>query len=142
MFNIHFLILKNKEMKSKFINLLRKRSDSMDYNEIEKVLINYFQNAYKHVIDNGTISFILKEEGEYVYIGVNNDGMQIPEDEINNIWNKFYKVDKSHKREENSTGLGLSIVKATMDLHKMPYGVKNTDNGVEFYIKLQKGINL
>lgn len=111
-----------------------------DYNEIEKVLINYFQNAYKHVIDNGTISFILKEEGEYVYIGVNNDGIQIPEEEINNIWNKFYKVDKSHKREENSTGLGLSIVKATMDLHKMPYGVKNTENGVEFYIKLQKGI--
>ena len=113
-----------------------------DYNEIEKVLINYFQNAYKHVIDNGTISFILKEEGEYVYIGVNNDGIQIPEEEINNIWNKFYKVDKSHKREENSTGLGLSIVKATMDLHKMPYGVKNTENGVEFYIKLQKGIEI
>ena len=110
-----------------------------DYNEIEKVLINYFQNAYKHVFENGIISFIIKEEGEYVYIGVHNEGIQIPDSEIGNIWNKFYKIDKSHKREENSTGLGLSIVKATMDLHKMPYGVKNTPKGVEFYIKLQKG---
>lgn len=109
-----------------------------DYNEIEKILINYVQNAYKHVYSNGTISIIIKEEGEYVYIGVNNDGLQIPEEEMSNIWNKFYKIDKSHKREENSTGLGLSIVKASMLLHKMPYGVKNTDNGVEFFIKLQK----
>lgn len=109
-----------------------------DYNEIEKILINYLQNAYKHVSSFGTISIIIKEEGEYVYIGVNNDGLQIPEEEIPNIWNKFYKIDKSHKREENSTGLGLSIVKASMLLHKMPYGVKNTDNGVEFFIKLQK----
>ena len=109
-----------------------------DYNEIEKVIINYMQNAYKHVSDEGTISIIIKEEGEYIYIGINNDGQEIPEAEQSNIWNKFYKIDKSHKREENSTGLGLSIVKATMDLHKMPYGVKNTKNGVEFYIKLQK----
>lgn len=72
-----------------------------------------------------------------MYIGVNNDGNQISEEERLHIWDKFYKVDKSHKREENSTGLGLSIVKASMDLHKMPYGVKNTSNGVEFYIKIR-----
>ena len=65
--------------------------------EIEKILINYLQNAYKHVSSFGTISIIIKEEGEYVYIGVNNDGLQIPEEEIPNIWNKFYKIDKSHK---------------------------------------------
>ncbi len=111
---------------------------SADYSKIERVLVNYVQNAYKHVSEKGTISFILKPEGEYIYIGVNNDGAQIPENEIENLWNKFYKIDKSHKREENSTGLGLSIVKATMILHKMPYGVKNTLNGVEFFIKLKK----
>jgi signal transduction histidine kinase len=65
-----------------------------DYNEIEKVIINFIQNAYKHVSSNGTITVNVKKDGEYVYVGVNNDGAHIDEDEIENVWVKFYKLDK------------------------------------------------
>ena len=68
-----------------------------------------------------------------------NKGM-LSEQEKENVWNRFYRTDKSHKRNENSSGLGLSIVKATMNKHNMPYGVDVYDGNVEFYIKIIKNI--
>ena len=69
-----------------------------------------------------------------------NNSKKIPEEKLEKIWDRFYKEDKSRTRNENSTGLGLSIVKATMNLHNMPCGVYNVDGGIEFFIKLKKHI--
>lgn len=60
----------------------------------------------------------------------------IPEDAIPNLWTKFYKVDKARTRAYGGTGIGLSIVKAIMDAHNQQYGVKNWENGVEFWFTL------
>lgn len=109
-----------------------------DYNEVEKILINFIQNAIKYGDKNGFIKINAYNESEYVYIGVENKGKNLEPDDMKKIWDRFYRLDKSRKRDENSTGLGLSIVKAIMELHNMPYGVKNTKIGVEFYIKLKK----
>lgn len=108
-----------------------------DYGEIERVLINYLDNAIKY--STNEIEIRAFNEGNYVYIGIHNNG-HIDEEDISKIWDRFYRVDKSHKRNENSTGLGLSIVKAIMQKHDMPFGVNNVNNGVEFFIKIKKNI--
>ena len=69
-----------------------------------------------------------------------NTGTPIPEEELEHIWEKFYKVDKAHSRTYGGSGIGLSIVKAVMEAHDMPYGVLNHTDGVEFWIKLERQI--
>ena len=108
-----------------------------DYDEIEKVIINYIDNAIKY--SQKDIDIRSFYDSEYVYIGVHSYSY-INDDDINKIWDRFYRADKSHTRNENSTGLGLSIVKATMINHNMPYGVNKINNGIEFFIKIKKNI--
>ena len=76
------------------------------------------------------------KEGETAKISVFNTGAPIPEDDIDQIWVKFYKVDKARTREYGGSGVGLSIVKATMERHGQSYGVKNKEKGVEFWFTL------
>ena len=61
----------------------------------------------------------------------------IPEEELDKIWDKFYKVDKARTREYGGSGVGLSIVKAIMESMNQKYGVINYDNGVEFWFELE-----
>lgn len=105
-----------------------------DYDEIEKVLSNYIENAIKYSADDIKINV---NDVEFIHIGVISNGV-IEEEDREKIWDRFYRADKSHKRSENSTGLGLSIVKATMEKHKMPYGLNILHDSVEFYIELKK----
>ena len=63
-------------------------------------------------------------------------GKPIPEEDLPNIWIKFYKVDKARTREYGGSGIGLSIVKAIMESIDGIYGVENYNNGVEFWIEL------
>lgn len=88
----------------------------------------------KKVID---IRFERKDNN--VRIRVFNTGQPIPEESLPRIWEKFYKVDKARTREYGGSGVGLSIVKALMDLMHQAYGAVNYDNGVEFWFELEKG---
>ncbi len=65
-----------------------------------------------------------------------NTGELINKEEIDKIWDKFYKIDKSRNRKDSGTGLGLSIVKNIVDLHQGKCGVENTKRGVRFYFEL------
>ena len=78
----------------------------------------------------------VQELGDNVKVTVKNTGDHIPENELPNIWVKFYKVDKARTREYGGSGIGLSIVKAIMDSHHKEYGVQNVEDGVEFWIML------
>ena len=62
----------------------------------------------------------------------------IPEKSLPHIWEKFYKVDKARTRAYGGSGVGLSIVKAIMDLHHRDYGVENYENGVAFWFELDR----
>ena len=75
-------------------------------------------------------------EQQKAKVTVFNTGNPIPEKDITHIWDKFYKVDKAHTREYGGNGIGLSIVKAIMESFHQKYGVKNYDNGVEFWFEL------
>lgn len=105
--------------------------------KMEEVVTNYVSNALNHVkYDNKVEIRILHKEGR-VRITVFNTGDPIPEEDIDNIWIKFYKVDKARTREYGGSGIGLSIVKAIMDSMNQQCGVKNYENGVEFWFELE-----
>ena len=104
---------------------------------IEEVFGNYFSNAMNHVADERVIDVKLLVIEKKVRISVFNTGEPIPEESISHIWEKFYKVDKARTREYGGSGVGLSIVKAIMEALNQKYGVKNYDNGVEFWFELE-----
>ena len=108
---------------------------------IEQVVTNYFTNAFKHVKEvNGekSIKFTIEENEQTgkVRIGVFNTGNKIDDEDLNRIWNRFYKVDSSRNRSDGGSGIGLSLVKAIMTNYGNNYGVFNIANGVEFYFEL------
>lgn len=114
---------------------------------IEQVLTNYLTNAIKNVKEMYGEKYIkisneINKEEQKVCIKVFNTGEQISEENLNRIWNRFYKADESRHREDGGTGIGLAFVKAIMSNYANKYGVKNLENGVEFYFELdmrQKG---
>ena len=107
---------------------------------IEQVVNNYLSNAIKNITEiNGEKYIEIKiklVKDNKVRIFVFNTGKNISKENINKIWNRFYKEDTSRNRENGGTGIGLSLVKAIMDNYKDEYGVINKKNGVEFYFDL------
>ena len=102
----------------------------------EQVFRNYLTNAIHHVDNEKRIEIRIIPQGDTVRVTVFNSGKTIPEEDIAKLWDKFYKVDKAHTREYGGNGIGLSIVKAIMESFHQQYGVKNYDNGVEFWFEL------
>ena len=110
---------------------------------IEQVISNYLTNAIKHVkeVDGKKIIRItnkINKKNNKVRISVFNTGDKIVEENINRIWNRFYKIDESRNRNDGGTGIGLSFVKAIMNNYKNDYGVINKEDGVEFYFELEQ----
>ena len=82
----------------------------------ESIIHNLIENAIKYNKDNGEIHVELKEEKDTVTLSVRDTGIGIPEEDQSRIFERFYRVDKSHSREIGGTGLGLSIVKHAAEL--------------------------
>lgn len=103
---------------------------------IEEVVTNYLSNAINHVEEPNIIEIKLIKRDNSLRVAFYNTGKNIPEEELDNIWIKFYKVDKARTREYGGSGIGLSIVKAIMKSHNKECGVKNHEAGVEFWFEL------
>lgn len=103
---------------------------------VEEIFNNYLSNALNHVDGEKIIKISVEQKTDCVRITVFNTGERIPEEDIGQIWDKFYKVDKARTREYGGSGVGLSIVKASMDLLGQKYGVENKEDGVEFFFEL------
>jgi len=107
-----------------------------DEYKIEEVITNYISNAINHCdFEKKIIIKTIKKEN-CVRVSVFNTGKNIPKEDINNVWIKFYKVDKARTREYGGNGIGLSIVKAILDSYDKECGVVNYKNGVEFWFEL------
>lgn len=106
--------------------------------KVEEVFMNYFTNALNHLSGDRRIEIKILQQEETVRLSVFNAGEPIPEESLPHLWEKFYKVDKARTRAYGGSGIGLSIVKAIMDSFHQRYGVINYDNGVEFWIELEK----
>lgn len=105
---------------------------------MEQVLTNYLSNALSHVNSGGEIiiSSAVRDEGIWIY--VYNSGSRISDEDKDKLWQSFYRGDKSHNRNEGRYGLGLSIVRAIMELHGGDCSVDNTETGVVFGAMLPK----
>lgn len=125
----HFTYQYNKEMK---IEADKKRIEQVIYNLINNA-INYSNKKKKIVIN------IVEDTDKYKVEIISSSF--IKEEELKLIWDKYYRIDKKHKRTDIGTGLGLSIVKSILELHHFNYGVTSSKKlGTNFYfeIKIQK----
>ncbi|WP_242307933.1 HAMP domain-containing sensor histidine kinase [Bacillus cereus group sp. BfR-BA-01524] len=105
---------------------------------IEQVVVNLLSNAIRYTPDGEKIQVSIIEAEDTVKVEIENTGNPIPEESLEKIWDRFYRLDASRSRHTGGTGLGLSIVKNILDLHHAEYGVYNTTNSVVFYFNLQK----
>jgi signal transduction histidine kinase len=108
---------------------------------IEQVMTNYLTNAIKNAKEINKnkiikISNDIYENDNKVCVKVFNTGDNIKQEDLNRIWNRFYKADESRNRDDGGTGIGLAFVKVIMNNYKNKYGVNNKENGVEFYFDL------
>lgn len=107
-----------------------------DQIQMEEVFTNYLTNAVNHCDGDRKIIITIEKKQNSVYASVYNTGHAIPEEDIERIWEKFYKVDKARTREYGGNGIGLSIVKAILDNYKASYGARNLKDGVEFWFDM------
>lgn len=111
-----------------------------DEAKISMVLNNYFNNAISHCDGEKLIRITAGEYGEFYRIRVFNTGKNIPEEYTEELWNSFFRGDKSRRRNEGRFGLGLSIVAAIQSMHGMKYGCENKKDGVEFWFDVKKHV--
>ena len=102
---------------------------------LEEMVYNLIENAIKYNKEDGTIDIAIKKEKHRCEVSVKDSGIGIPEDQLDRIFERFYRVDKSHSKEIGGTGLGLSIVKHGAKLHNAEIKIKST-LGVGTEIKL------
>lgn len=93
--------------------------------KISQVVYNLVNNAITYAGEDKTVTLRQTVENGRVRISVSDTGEGIPPDKLKDIWERYYKVDKEHKRAQVGTGLGLSIVKNILDLHGGAYGVES-----------------
>ena len=109
-----------------------------DYFAVEQVLTNYLQNAIAHMKDGKTLRLTVSELEDTYRVTIYNSTPPIPQEEMDRIWDSFYRLDKSRTRSRQQSGLGLSIVRGNMELLHGKYGVNNAQGGVEFWAEFQK----
>ena len=109
-----------------------------DSTMILQVVYNLINNAINYSGEDKSVSVLQSVKNDTVRISVTDTGEGISEEEIPLIWDRYYKVDKVHKRATVGTGLGLSIVKEILELHNATYGVVSTPGkGSTFWFELR-----
>lgn len=123
--------------------LIRERSITVAFNHDDKpytvfadletmnmVISNFMSNAIKYC--DHIIMIRLNRSGRKIEFGITNDGAKIEKKDLDKIWDVFYTTDKARTDRMSSSGVGLSVVKSILDVHKADYGCTSGDNGTEF----------
>lgn len=110
-----------------------------DESKITQAFYNLLINAVNYSLDDRHIAVTQSVDQNSVRIEVHDHGEGIAPENLPYIWDRYFKVDKKHKRAITGTGLGLSIVKKIFELHGAPYGViSELDKGSIFWFQLDK----
>jgi two-component system phosphate regulon sensor histidine kinase PhoR len=110
-----------------------------DADRIEQVMLNLIENAIKYGNEGGKVIVHFNEGKKYVEVAVRDNGPGIPQEHLNRIFERFYRVDKSRSKDIGGTGLGLAIVKHILNAHNTKIAVMSKpDKGTTFSFKLEK----
>ncbi|NEZ76726.1 PAS domain-containing sensor histidine kinase [Clostridium botulinum] len=110
---------------------------AVDTDKIERIILNLLSNAIKFTNPGGNIFVNVKDSGKNVYIHVKDTGVGIPSDKLESIFERFFQVDKTLKKNKEGTGIGLHLVKSFVEMHNGTVTIKSElGKGTEFIIKL------
>ena len=121
------------------LTLESKRAITAEIDEVKisLVIMNLVENAIKYNKDEGWVRVELDADHQYFYVKVMDSGFGIPEDSLDSIYERFYRVDKSRSREIGGTGLGLSIARNAVLMHRGSINVESkVDEGTTFTVKI------
>lgn len=108
-----------------------------DKTKLRQLFFNLIDNAIKYNYENGSVEITLTKEKDSANIAISDTGIGIPKESLSKIFERFYRVDKARSREAGGSGLGLSLSKWIVDLHKGSINVKSEHGkGATFTVKL------
>ncbi len=132
-------ILKTTEDYNFILELPDKAIVNADKGKMMQVIYNLINNAINYTGEDKKVYIRVKVTKKEYIVEIEDTGNGIKKEEINYIWDKYYKKDKKHQRNVISTGIGLSIVKEILQQHKFDYGVKSVlKKGSTFYFKIRR----
>ena len=116
-----------KKIKLKFDSTEEEIIAYIDKEKIEKIVTNILSNAFKFTPEGGIIELKLSNNLEYVNISIRDTGIGIPKEKISKIFDRFYQVDETNKKEYEGTGIGLALSKELIELHKGKIKIESTE---------------
>ncbi|ADK15038.1 Sensor histidine kinase TmoS [Clostridium ljungdahlii DSM 13528] len=129
--------IKSKGLSIVFDTDVEEKIIACDPEEIERILLNLLSNAIKFTPRGGNIMVNVEDGNKSISIKVKDTGKGIPKEKLNSIFERFVQVDKSLARENEGSGIGLSLVKALVELHGGTISVKSKEGyGSEFIIHI------
>lgn len=132
-------IIKETENYHFVLDLPTKAMVYADQKKLNQVIYNLINNAINYTGSDKTVTVRVKKEKDSYLVEIIDTGKGIKKEEIDLIWDKYYKNDKNHQRNVVGTGLGLSIVKTILENHHFKYGVRSEKNkGTTFYFYVKK----
>lgn len=136
---LDYFDLKIKEKNIQLISKIKKFNVYGDPIKIEQILTNFISNAVKYTPSNGKIIITIEEfDNESIIVKIKNTlANDMTEEQINLLWNKYYRVKEHDKKITKGFGLGLEICSNILKMHKSNFGSQKVDNMIEFYFTLE-----
>ncbi len=124
------------------IDIPKKITVEADKKLIHRVISNYFTNAIKYTADGEKIYVKVSEDEDKAYFELTNYGVNIPKEDLDNIWIPFFRANASEhtKLKSKGTGIGLYLVSEILKAHNSEFGIINIENGVKAYFYLNKKV--
>lgn len=128
---------KNKDINIIFDTNVEEKIMACDEDKVERIILNLLSNSLKFTPKGGEIKVNFEDQDKYVLISVEDNGIGIPNDKLESIFDRFVQVDKSLSRNNEGSGIGLSLIKSLVELHGGKiWAHSNWGDGSKFFIKL------
>lgn len=131
-----FYPITNEQNKNIVINCDDKIMCYADPDKLSRVFNNIIKNAISYGFENTEIQINVSCDTEFITISIQNDGYTIPEDKLNSIFEKFYRLDSSRNTRNGGAGLGLAIAKEIITLHGGTITAKSNNNITTFILTI------